>query len=149
MGAATVRDAIAAKVSALSSAQHVYANGSSDPAVAPWPDELVDNEPHALVGRGATVRTGGTGNQIVTRTVDVEWRFPAVDKGEAQRRMDALEDEIVVAFSDGLFLGGRVIDCTYEGSDKPFETADASAREWVVWITHFRARERFAVEMSV
>lgn len=151
MSAATVRDKVAVKVLALASSTrriHVYSNASTNTALAAWPPETLDDGLHAFVSRGATRRTGGTGTQRIERLIDVEWRFSALDRAEAERLMDALEDDVVTEFSAGITLGGSVIECVYLGADRPFEITDKGGREWVVWITHFRALERFATAMS-
>lgn len=151
MSAGDVRDRVAAKVATLAHAGVVYSNGSyasAGDSVSEWPSTLLDNKVHALVRRGATGRGGGTGNQMVTRTIDVEWRFSALALAEAERLIDVIEDEIIVAFSSDLDLGGAVYDCVYDGSDRPFEDEDEDERPWVVWVAHFSARERWNVEMT-
>lgn len=149
MSAAAIRDAVADRIAGLPSARYVYGNGSTAGAkAAEWPAKLTDDGPHALVGRGASGRTGGTGNQFVARGIAVEWRFSARARAEAELLMDRLEDEIVTAFSAGITLGGLAIDCVYVGSERPFDVVDGEGATWVSWLTHFAARERFAVEMS-
>lgn len=148
MSLAQVRDRVARKVMNLPSAVHVYANGSTDPEVAPYPAETVDNAPHALVGRGATSIDGGTGNQRMAANVDVTWRFPATDRAEAERAMDRLEDEMITEFADGITLDGLAIDCHYGGSDRPAESTDEGERAWITWVTHVAVRLRYSVEMT-
>lgn len=146
--AAAVRAAVAAKIAGLAHSRHVYSSVEAA-GVAPWPQEFVDDGPHALVARGATSRTGGTGNQQVSRDVIVEWRFAGVDVAGAEATIDSLEDEILVAFSSGISLGGAVIECLYTGSERPVDLVEEEGGPpWVVWITHFATRERLALEMS-
>lgn len=149
MSATTVRDKVAAKILALPSSKRVYSNASTNPALAPWPSELLDDGPHALVRRGATNRTGGTGNQFVERMIDVEWWISGLDVGEVERKIDTLEDQIVTEFSSGITLGGSVVECVYAGSDAPRDVDDQAGRPWVVWVTHFGpTKERYATEMT-
>ena len=147
MSASTVRGFVAAKVATLPSVRHVY---SAVPAtgVNPIPFEYVDSGPHALVVRGNTTRQYGTGNQWVTRAVDVEFRFSGLEPGAAERLIDTLEGEILTVFSAGITQGGAVIDLLYSGSDKPYEELDRADRSWYVWVAHFEARERYAIEMT-
>lgn len=147
MSGAAIRNAVAAKVASLAHARHTYSVGATG-SVSGWPVETLDDGPHALVARGPSSRSAGTGNQWLDRGVDVEFRFSAVDVAEAQRLIDALEDEIVVEFSSGITLGGLVAECVYLGSERPTRITDEDEREWIVWLTHFRARERFATEMT-
>lgn len=149
MSAAAIRDAVAAKIAALPSGRNVYsAAATSTPNVLPWPQDLLDEGPHALVGRGASGRRGGTGNQYVDRGVDVEWRLSALDYGAVQLLVDTLEDEILAEFSSGITLGGIVVDCVYAGSDAPADILDEDSRPWLRWVTHFTARERVSLEMT-
>lgn len=148
--AAQIRDRIAARIAAIDATWHVYANGSSGEsgAVLPWPPETLDDGPHALVGRGPTVRTGGTGNQMVSRGVDVTWLL-SVDPARAEQLADDIEDQLLEAFSDGITLDGAVIECVYAGSDAVVHAEpDAEGREWVSWVTHFAARQRYSREMT-
>lgn len=147
MSAAAVRGFVAAKVALLPSVRYVY---SADAAanVNPWPTEYIDDGPHALIIRGGTARLYGTGNQWVTRTVDVEFRMSALDHGLAQQTMDDLEMEILTVFSQGITEGGQVIDLLYTGSERPYLETDESERRWWVWVAHFEARERYAIEMT-
>lgn len=151
----TYRGIVAEKIADLPSALHVYSNdvGVDRGKVAPWPVEFVDDGPHALVGRGASTRSGGTGNQRLMRNVDVEWRFSQLDPASAERLIDQIEEEIIEAFSSDLTLGGRVIECVYAGSDAPFDFDDnpnpvVVGHVWVVWRTHFTVRERRSYEMT-
>ncbi len=147
VSSASVRAAVAAKVATMATARHVYSADASS-TVNGWPAEFTDDGPHALIARGSTSRIGNTGNQWITRSVDVVWRFSALSSGGAQRQIDALEDEIMVTFSAGLTMSGAAIDCLYTGSDAPFEEQDDNGRNWWVWVTHFAVRERYAIEMT-
>lgn len=152
MSAASIRDKVAAKLLTLHASTRpvfVYSNASTDATLAQWPPETPDvGAVHAFVGRGTTTRTGGTGTQRVERFFNVEFRFSALDKAEAERLMDEFEDEIVTEFSQGITLDGSAIECTYTGADAPFELEDEETRLWVVWVAHFRVLERSALEMT-
>lgn len=152
MSAGELRDAVARKITELPTVADqsimVYANGSADSGIAEWPQELTDATHHCLVGRDASLRSGGTGNQRMDRLMRADFRFSGLARAEAERLIDALEDEIVSVFSDDLSLGGLALDSEYLGSDRPVSVLE-DGRPWVVWVARFRARERFAVEMSI
>lgn len=148
MSLAQVRDRVTLKVMNLPSAVHVYGNGSTDDRIAPYPAETVDQDVHALVGRGATSLSGGTGNQRMVASVDVLWRFPKNDAAEAERAMDRIEEEMIAEFASGIFLGGTAIQSWYAGSDRPFPYTDESDRVWIAWVCHVAVQLRYAVEMT-
>lgn len=146
---ADVRDRVARKVQSLPSAGRVYSNGSTDPDLAPYPAETVDADVHALVGRGASSISGGTGNQRLELGVYVVWRFPAIDRATADQLMDQLEDEMVAEFASDATLGGPpVIDCAYLGADEPFAYTDEAGREWIVLRMRVTVRLRYEYELT-
>lgn len=147
MSATSVRALVAARVETLASVRHVYSADATS-SVSGWPAEYVDDGPHALVTRGRTDRFYGTGNQWVMRAIDVEFRFSELASSEAQQTIDLLEDEIVTTFSAGITAGGAVIDLLYTGSEAPYLQLDDNERPWWVWVAHFVARERYAIEMT-
>lgn len=150
MPSAVARDRLAEKIAALPSVDHAYGNGSVLPdIVAPIPAYLSENAMSAVVHRGTTARTRGTGNQWIVRVFEVEFSFPAHDLGNAEQIIDDLEDEILTEFSEGITLGGPpYIDCIYEGGGRPVEETDERQIEWWVWTATFTVRERVSLEMT-
>lgn len=154
MSAGVARDRVAAKIANLprlaDGRGHVFGNGYAGIAgVSPTPSTLVDQAINVLVVRGPTERSGNTGNQWLSRTIEATFHFPAFDRSEAERIADTIEDEIMDEFSQGITLGGPpYIDCLYMGSDRPVIFTDGEETEWWAMTSRFRVRERFTDEMT-
>lgn len=152
MGAATVRDKIAAKIKTalltVTPSGQVFGNGTTDAGIGPMPDVLVDATVNVLVQRGQTARSGLTGNQRYGRTFECEAKFPAFDRGEAERFVDLLDDAIRLEFSSGITLDGAVSYCIFMGSDRPEQSTDDSSTAWWSWLFRIDTDERFPQPMT-
>lgn len=153
MTAAAIRDKVAVKVktalATVTATGQVFANGTTQAGIGPIPEVLVDATVNVLVQRGSTERTLGTGNQHYARTFVCESKFPAFDRGEAERFIDLLDDAILLEFSHGITLGGSVIECVFAGSDQPIpDVSPLGDIKWWSWLFRLQTRERFPEEMS-
>ena len=145
MGAAAVRDAIAAKIAAIAGVNVVYANGTTNAAIAPWPAEISGRDvPLCLLKRGPTTRTAGTSREEYVRQFSGDFYLSLVEPGMADRWVDELDDGLLAAFRVGITLGGIVQECRYTGSDEPALRTEAAGdieSLYMVWRTHFTTRE--------
>ena len=147
MTAAALRDKVAAKVRNMASVDQVYGNGSTD-ATAPVPGEVLEYGISAIVWRGSTTHEGGNlSGQLIDRIFEVEFVLSGRDKGEAERWVDKLDDELLTEFSTGITLGGSARDTWYTGSDRPVENTEGDLA-YYSWLARVTVRERNATEVT-
>lgn len=146
MTAVTVRDTLGAKVAGLSSVKAAYGNGSTaGTVVKAWPKDIVD-APVALIERGRTERTLGGGREVYLRFFDVHFYISAVDIGAAQRQVDTLDDEMLVAFRTDIQqpAGDPWQMALFVGSDEPV-AQKLNDKEFLRWTAHIEIRCTAAV----
>lgn len=145
MTAVTVRDTLGAKVAGLSSVKAAYGNGSSNATVKAWPKDIVDT-PVALIERGRTERLLGGGREVYLRFFDVHFYISAVDIAAAQRQVDTLDDEMLIAFRTDIqqAAGDPWQMALFTGSDEPV-SQELNGKEFLRWTAHIEIRCTAAV----
>ncbi len=141
MPAGDARDRLAQKLQTLPSIDRVWANGQTE-GVDPIPPELAGAKVNVSVLRGPTRRSDAGTHYI--RTFDIFCEFPALQRADVEQLIDALDDEMLAEFADGVFLGapGTYLDVVYTGADRP-ATKRLARVSWWTWTAHVDVRERY------
>lgn len=152
MSQAAIHDAITAKLAALASVKVAYGDGSVDPTVKPWPQQITDM-PAVLVKPGSDERTLGLSRELFVTEWIAEFYLPvAADPGLAIQRVNQLRDQCRVAFRTGLSLAGLVSVIRYVRSEAPRyveEGEDDAATAYLIWTAVFVTEERTPTQPTV